>query len=77
MPASPEERALAKATAEAARSAKDLAELRKAAVALPMPIRVQPNNAIEELDLLRHLLHERTLLRVVATADALAAKNAS
>ncbi len=74
MAASPEERALAKVTAEVARSANDLAELRKAAVALPRPIRVQLNNAIEELDLLRHLLHERTLLRAVATADELTAK---
>jgi hypothetical protein len=72
--ASPEQRALAKVTAEAARSANDLADLRKVAVVLPMPIRVQLNNAIEELDLLRHLLHERTLLHVVASADELTGK---
>ena len=74
MPSNLEQRALAKVIAEAARSANDLADLRKVAVALPLPIRVQLNNALEELDLLRHLLHERTLLRVVATADELAKK---
>ena len=77
MPSDPEQRALTKLTAEAARSANDLAEMRKAAVALPLPIRVQLNNAIEELDLLRHLLHERTLLRVVATVDELSGKPAA
>lgn len=69
MAADPKDRALAKLTAEAARSANDLAALRHVAVVLPMEIRVQLNNAIEEVDLLRHRLHEGTLLRVVGTSD--------
>jgi hypothetical protein len=77
MPSDLEQRALSKLIAEAVRSASDLADLRKVAAALPLPIRVQLNSAIEELDLLRHLLHERTLLRVVATADELSRKPAA
>lgn len=73
MATSPEQRALAKAIKEAARSADDLAGLRKVVVVLPMDIEIQLNNAIEEVDLLIHLLHERTLLHVIATADELAA----
>jgi hypothetical protein len=55
------ERALSKLTAEAARTAADLSALRRTAEVLPMPIRIQLNNAIEELDLLRFHLHEATL----------------
>jgi hypothetical protein len=71
---SPEERriarALAKPTKEAARTGRDLASLRDDAEVLPMEIRIQLNNAIEEIDLLCHHLHEETLMRVVRQSDA-------
>jgi hypothetical protein len=44
------DRAIAKLTSEAKRTADDLAKLRSAAEVLPQEIR----NAIEEIDLLRH-----------------------
>jgi hypothetical protein len=63
-------RALAKVTKEAARAGRDLASLRDDAEVLPMEIRIQLNNAIEEIDLLGHFLHEETLIRVVRKSDA-------
>lgn len=63
------ERALAKVTGAAVRASDELASVRGVAQALPLPIRIQLNNAIEELDLLRHRLHEATLMRVIAAAD--------
>jgi hypothetical protein len=33
-------------------------------------IRIQLNNAIEEIDLLCHYLHEATLMRVIRKSDA-------
>jgi hypothetical protein len=63
-------RSLAKITKEAARSGRDLADLRDDAEVLPMQIRIQLNNAIEEIDLLCHFLHEATLMRVVKESDA-------
>jgi hypothetical protein len=63
-------RALAKLTKEASRAGKDLAALRDDAEELPMLIRIQLNNAIEEIDLLSHYLHEETLLHVVRKSDA-------
>ncbi len=63
------ERALAKVTGAAVRTTDELTSVRSVAQALPQPIRIQLNNAIEELDLLRHYLHEATLLRVISTAD--------
>jgi hypothetical protein len=63
-------RALAKLTKEAARAGRELASLRDDAEVLPMQIRIQLNNAIEEIDLLCHCLHEGTLLRVVRESDA-------
>jgi hypothetical protein len=61
-------RALAKLTAVAARTASELADARRIAAVLPLEIRIQLNNAIEELDLLRFHLHEATLMHaVVAT----------
>ena len=49
-------RALAKLTKEAARTGRDLASLRDDAEVLSMGIRIQLNNAIEEIDLLCHYL---------------------
>ena len=63
-------RALAKLTQEAARTGRDLASLRDDAEVLPMEIRIQLNNAIEEIDLLCHYLHEETVMRVVRKSDA-------
>jgi hypothetical protein len=63
-------RALAKITKEAARAGRELASLRNDAEVLPMGIRVQLNNAIEEIDLLCHCLHEETIMRVVRKSDA-------
>ena len=63
-------RALAKLTKEAARAGRELASLRDDAEVLPMQIRIQLNNAIEEIDLLCHYLHEQTLMRVVRKSDA-------
>jgi hypothetical protein len=63
-------RALAKLTKEASRVGKDLAALRRDAEVLPTTICLQLNNAIEELDLLSHYLHEETLMRVVRKSDA-------
>ena len=63
-------RALAKLTKEAARTDRELASLRDDAEVLPMEIRIQLNNAIEEIDLLCHYLHEQTLMRVVRKSDA-------
>ena len=63
-------RALAKLTKEAARTDRELASLRDDAEVLPMEIRIQLNNAIEETDLLCHYLHEETLMRVVRKSDA-------
>lgn len=63
-------RALAKLTKEASRVGKDLAALRCDAEVLPTAICLQLNNAIEELDLLSHYLHEETLMRVVRKSDA-------
>ena len=63
-------RALAKLTKEAARTGRDLASLRDDAEVLPREIRIQLNNAIEEIDLLRHYLHEETVMRVVRKSDA-------
>jgi hypothetical protein len=63
-------RALAKLTKEAARCGRYLAALRGDAEVLPMQIRIQLNNAIEEIDLLCHYLHEETLMRVVRKSDA-------
>ena len=56
------ERALAKLTGSAATAAAELSatSVRNLAEALPMPIRIQLNNAIEEVDLLRFILHEAT-----------------
>jgi hypothetical protein len=48
----------------------DLASLRDDAEVLPMGIRIQLNNAIEEIDLLCHYLHEATLMRVIRKSDA-------
>jgi hypothetical protein len=63
-------RALAKLTKEAARTGRDLASLRDDAEVLSMGIRIQLNNAIEEIDLLCHCLHEETVMRVVRKSDA-------
>ena len=63
-------RALAKITKEAARAGRELASLRDDAEVLPMEIRIQLNNAIEEIDLLSYRLHEETLVRVVRKSDA-------
>jgi hypothetical protein len=63
-------RALAKLTKEAARTGRDLASLRDDAEVLPLEIRIQLNNAIEEIDLLCHYLHEETLTRAVGKSDA-------
>ena len=63
-------RALANLSKEAARTGRDLASLRDDAEVLPMEIRIQLNNAIEEIDLLCHYLHEQTLMRVVRKSDA-------
>jgi hypothetical protein len=63
-------RALAKLTKEAARAGRELASLRDDAEVLPMEIRIQLNNAIEEIDLLCFVLHEQTLMRVVRKSDA-------
>jgi hypothetical protein len=63
-------RALAKLAKEAARAGRDLARLRDDAEVLPMEIRRQLNNAIEEIDLLSYRLHEETLMRVVRKSDA-------
>ena len=63
-------RALAKLTKEAARTDRELASLRDDAEVLPMEIRIQLNNAIEEIDLLCHYLHEETVIRVVRKSDA-------
>jgi hypothetical protein len=63
-------RALAKLTKEAARTGKDLASQRDDAKVLPTEIRIQLNNAIEEIDLLCHYLHEETLMRIVSKSDA-------
>jgi hypothetical protein len=72
--ASPEDRAearaLARLTKEAARGGRDLAHLRDEAEVLSLEIRIQLNNAIEELDLLVFHLHEATLMRVVRKSDA-------
>lgn len=59
--ASDVDRALAKLSAVTARTAGELATLYARADVLPMPIRVQFSNAVEELDLLRFMLHEATL----------------
>lgn len=63
-------RALAKLTKEASRLGKELAARRGDAEVLPMAIRIQLNNVIEELDLLSYRLHEETLMRVVRKSDA-------
>ena len=63
-------RSLAKLTKEAARTGRDLASLRDDAEVLSMGIRIQLNNAIEEIDLLCHYLHEETLMRIVSKSDA-------
>ena len=63
-------RVLAKLSEEAARAGRDLAALRDDADVLPMEIRIQLNNAIEEIDLLCHYLHEETVMCVVRKSDA-------
>jgi hypothetical protein len=63
-------RTLAKLTKEAARTGRELASLRDDAEVLPMEIRIQLNNAIEEIDLLCHYLHEQTLMGVIRKSDA-------
>jgi hypothetical protein len=52
------DRALAKVTGAAARADKCLVDVRWTVEALPLPIRIQFHNVIEELDLLRFHLHE-------------------
>jgi hypothetical protein len=64
------DRALAKVTGAAVRAADELGNVRNTARALPLPIRIQLNNAIEELDLLRFRLHEATLMRVISASDS-------
>jgi hypothetical protein len=63
-------RALARITKEAARAGRELASLRDDAEVLRLDIRIQLNNAIEEIDLLSYRLHEETLMRVVRKSDA-------
>jgi hypothetical protein len=63
-------RALARITKRAALAGKELASLRDDAEVLPLDIRIQLNNAIEEIDLLSYRLHEATLMRVVRKSDA-------
>jgi hypothetical protein len=63
-------RALARITKQAARAGRELASLRDDAEVLPLDIRIQLNNAIEEIDLLSYRLHEETLMRVVRKSDA-------
>jgi hypothetical protein len=61
--------ALAKLTGAAVRAANELSSMRATARASPQPVRIQLNNATDELDLLRFRLHEATLMHVVAAAD--------
>jgi hypothetical protein len=63
-------RALARITKRAALAGKELASLRDYAEVLPLNIRIQLNNAIEEIDLLSYRLHEETLMRIVRKSDA-------
>jgi hypothetical protein len=63
-------RALARMTKQAACAGKELAALREDVEVLPVDIRIQLNNAIEEIDLLSYRLHEETLMRVVRKSDA-------
>jgi hypothetical protein len=65
------DRALAKLTAATVRAAHELAAMRGPSAVLPWPVRVQLNNAIEELDLLRHYLHETAITRVIAATESL------
>jgi hypothetical protein len=65
------DRALAKLTAATVRAAAELAAMRGPAGVLPRQVRIQLNNAIEELDLLRHFLHEATIARVITAPDSL------
>jgi hypothetical protein len=63
------DRAFAMVTGAAVRADKLLADVRWTAEELPLPIRIQFNNAIEELDLLCFHLHELKLFRVVAKSE--------
>jgi hypothetical protein len=59
------DRALAKLTGAAVRASDELTDVRTIARALPLPIRIQLHNVIEELDLLRFHLHEATPMRQI------------
>ena len=59
------ERALAKLTGAAKRVADDVRTMQADSRDLPLPIIIQVNNVMEDLDLLRHRLHEETIRRVV------------
>jgi uncharacterized protein (UPF0147 family) len=65
-------RALARAVASATRCAEPMAQLahRGEDPDLPLYLRRQINAVVEEFDLLRHLLREETLLRVIAKEGA-------
>jgi hypothetical protein len=60
------DRVLAKITGATVHASYELNGVRNVARVLPLPIRIQLNKAIEELDLLRFHLHEAT---AVAASD--------
>jgi hypothetical protein len=60
-----EERALAKLKGMALRMNADVKQMQALTRVMPMPIRIECNNVMECLDLLRHRLHEETLRRVL------------
>jgi hypothetical protein len=55
------DRALARLSKATARTAGEMATLYACADVLPVPIRTQLSNAVEELDLLQYMLREATL----------------
>jgi hypothetical protein len=57
------DRALAKIAIATVRASDELNHVRNIARVLPLPIRIQLNNAVEELDLLRFHLHEAAPMR--------------
>jgi hypothetical protein len=59
------ERALAKVTGEAVRLLPIFKVMQKAAEELPLSIRIQINNVVEEYDLLRHRLQHEALRRAI------------
>jgi len=62
---SPDTRALARLTGEAARLEDTIKAMQRLAGVLSLTIRIEVNNLMEVNDLLRHKLHAETLSRVI------------